>query len=410
MKGTHSASRPSMPSAGCLSCVVRRPARLDPPHPPSTLPKLRRIVFSAAVLCCAAVPSRAQAPAADPGRVYALAEVVVPPRATNAPELVQALQSRYPREGAGRSAQVEVAVVIAPDGSVADVQVVRSTDAAFDAATVSAVRVLRFTPGTVDGRPVAVRVTLPIRWEPAPAAQPDAQGVYDGDEVDEPPAPLNAEAVGARMTELYPPELRAAGQGGDVVVRLLVDEAGTVQDARVESGSSSQALDSASLRVARELRFAPARTGGQAVRAWTRVPLQWQVETSLPLAALDAADAAEDTVHVFEMSEVSERPRPLNPHALARALERHYPTRLRDSGQEGTVQARMRVNPDGSVSHVRITRASHHAFAVPTVEVLRMLRFEPARLNGRPVAVWVELPIHWTVTGWMPGPNPVPRP
>lgn len=260
---------------------------------------MKRVIL-AALLSCAAAPILAQQPApADTGRVYAIHEVTERPRATNAPELLQALQAGYPAEAAGRAGQVEVAVVIGPDGTVTGARVVSSTDPVFDTASVSAVRVLRFTPASLDGRPVAVGVNLPIRWEPAPPE----------------PAPVDASLA----------------------------------------------------------------------------------------ASEDVAE--EDTVHTYDMREVTERPRPRNPGVLLRELERRYPPRLRDTQQEGIVQARFRVNADGSVSRIRITRASEHEFAAPTVEALRVLRFHPAKLNGRPVAVWVELPIQWTVTN-PPPPNP----
>jgi TonB family protein len=266
---------------------------------------MTRLFLVAALVLTAVPPLNAQEPAADTGRVYAISEVTGRPRATNAPELIQALQASYPVEAAGRSGQVEVAVVIGPDGTVADARVVSSTDPVFDPASVSAVRVLRFTPASMDGRPVAVRVNLPIRWEPAPP-EPESE-----------PAPAPADA---------------------------------------------------------------------------------------PLA--ESPDAAEeDTVLTYEMSAVTERPRPRNTAVLLRELERRYPPHLRDARREGIVQARFRVNADGSVSRIRITRASRHDFAAPTVEALQVLRFHPARLNGRPVAVWVELPIQWTVSD-PPLPNP----
>lgn len=259
---------------------------------------MSRFFLIAALLIAAAPRLAAQEPAADTSRVYAIHEVTERPRATNAPELLQALQNGYPAEGAGRSGQVEVAVVIGPDGTVADARVVSSTDSVFDTASVSAVRVLRFSPASVDGRPVAVRVNLPIRWEPAPPA-----------------------------TESAP--------------------------------------------------------------------------TDAPLA-VSADMAEEDTVHTYEMRAVTERPRLRNPGVLLRELERRYPPRLRDLLLDGVVQARFRVNVDGSISRIQITRASRHEFAAPTVEALQVLRFHPARLNGRPVAVWVELPIQWTVSAPSP--------
>jgi TonB family protein len=110
-----------------------------------------------------------------------------------------------------------------------------------------------------------------------------------------------------------------------------------------------------------------------------------------------AAVAPSDSVPTFELHEVERGPQPLNTREFQRALLREYPPALRDAGQEGIVQVRFRVEIDGSTSGTYITRTSHPAFAEPTLRAVQLLRFRPARRNGRPVRAWVELPINWAI-------------
>lgn len=102
----------------------------------------------------------------------------------------------------------------------------------------------------------------------------------------------------------------------------------------------------------------------------------------------------------YELSAVEEQPRPRNIADLRRQLERNYPPLLRDARVTGTVQVRMRVMEDGSVdeSSITITSSSHEQFNDPTIRSVQRLRFSPAKVNGRPVKVWVELPIQWQVS------------
>lgn len=102
----------------------------------------------------------------------------------------------------------------------------------------------------------------------------------------------------------------------------------------------------------------------------------------------------------YELSAVEEQPRPTNLPDLRRQLERNYPPLLRDARVTGTVQVRMRVTADGSVdaSSITITSSSHEQFNDPTIRSVQRLRFRPAKVNGRPVPVWVELPIQWQVS------------
>jgi TonB family protein len=105
-----------------------------------------------------------------------------------------------------------------------------------------------------------------------------------------------------------------------------------------------------------------------------------------------------DTTGVYQLREVTDLPRPTNTPAFQVALARSYPPALRNAGTSGVVTARFVVEPDGKVSHVTIVRSSNAAFDGPTLEAVRMLRFRPAKVNGRPVRVWVMQPIQWSVT------------
>jgi TonB family protein len=369
---------------------------------------MKRLSLAAALLFAAAPALAAQEPAAvDTGRVYMLTEVTTLPRPTNVAELRDALQAGYPPalQAAGRAGTVEVALVVRADGATGDVELVSSSDPGFDSATVAAVRVLRFTPAAIDGRPVAVRVNLPIQWQPAEAGSAGDARVYELAEVDEPPLPRNAEAIAGRMAQLYPPWLREAGQGGTVTLRLRVDPTGAVADAQVTRSTNPQ-LDPPSLHVARELLFTPARVEGRPVSVWTEVPLQWETESAAEPAATAepaAAPAAPavrkppvaDSTGSYELDGVEEMPRAINIATLQRELMRLYPEHLRNTGWSGQVHVRFRVSATGEISEPFVVRSSNADFNEASVRAVRHLRFYPARLAGRPVAVWVDLPIQW---------------
>jgi protein TonB len=101
----------------------------------------------------------------------------------------------------------------------------------------------------------------------------------------------------------------------------------------------------------------------------------------------------------YELSAVEELPRPTNASDFQRQLARNYPPLLRDAGVTGTVQVRFRVLENGQVDgeSIQITSSTHEQFNDPTMRAVRALRFRPAKVNGRPVKVWVEQPIQWTV-------------
>jgi TonB family protein len=103
----------------------------------------------------------------------------------------------------------------------------------------------------------------------------------------------------------------------------------------------------------------------------------------------------------YEASEVDLPPEAVNIPELMRALLRAYPPLLRDAGTGGTVVLRFRVLEDGRVDAgaVTVLHSAHEALAAPTVRWLPVLHFRPARVRGRPVRAWVELPVTYEMRG-----------
>jgi protein TonB len=86
-------------------------------------------------------------------------------------------------------------------------------------------------------------------------------GVGNADQVDQPPR----EPAGNAQPE-FPERERRLGIEGEVVVRLLIDETGRVE--QIEFVSGPAAFRAAVERVAKTWRFEPARHRGQIVKVW----------------------------------------------------------------------------------------------------------------------------------------------
>lgn len=76
------------------------------------------------------------------------------------------IQPRYPHECAlrGLMGRVEIVAVVRADGGVEEARVIRADNSEFAAAALSAVRKWTFEPARKDGHPVAVRVSIPVRF------------------------------------------------------------------------------------------------------------------------------------------------------------------------------------------------------------------------------------------------------
>lgn len=111
-------------------------------------------------------------------------------------------------------------------------------------------------------------------------------------------------------------------------------------------------------------------------------------ETRIP------ADPAKGT---YDLTTVDEMPELVNRQDLRRAIERNYPPQERDAGVGGRVEVRFRILEDGRIDpgSIQVERSTHDAFVEPVQRLLPMLHFRPARVGGRPVKVWVTLPIEF---------------
>jgi TonB family protein len=251
---------------------------------------MRRTLIALALVVPAAL--RAQDPSAG---IYALSQVETQPRPANVQEFVAALNAAYPadKRAAGQGATVQVAFVVGDDGVPRDASVSSSTDAAFDSVTLASVAGLRFTPATLAGRAVPVRIELPIQWTPAPPApaeaaassgtdagpterRADGVGGYELSDVDVVPRPRNIPILQRALVEYYPRELRDAGVQGTVQVRFRVDAQGTPHDFIITT-SDHVGLNQSTVRAVSELRFTPGRKDGQPVDVWVELPITWSI-------------------------------------------------------------------------------------------------------------------------------------
>jgi TonB family protein len=135
-------------------------------------------------------------------------------------------------------------------------------------------------------------------------------------------------------------------------------------------------------------------------RSWP--PPEGLVANPPPDSTRTGARTASDSAvaRAYEMSAVEELPELVNSQDVRRAIERNYPVQMRNDGVGGTVEARFLILEDGRIdpSSVSFERVTHDAFVEPVKRTLPILHFRPARVNRRPVKVWVTLPIQFATS------------
>jgi TonB family protein len=99
---------------------------------------------------------------------FEMEEVKVTDTKVTIPVLIHEVKPQYPMGArkAGIEGISQLKIQVLPDGSVGEIQVVKSTgDSSLDEVAQKAVKQWKFKPGLVGGKPVPVWMTLSVKFE-----------------------------------------------------------------------------------------------------------------------------------------------------------------------------------------------------------------------------------------------------
>ncbi len=120
----------------------------------------------ALVLLVSAGPCRADDKQKEQGKDSVPQDVYEPGPTVKAPKLIHYVEPEFSADSKEAFVEgvVKVSTVVTTEGIVSTCQVVRGLNAEEDRTAIKAVKLWRFQPGTKDGKPVNVRVTVEIEF------------------------------------------------------------------------------------------------------------------------------------------------------------------------------------------------------------------------------------------------------
>jgi TonB family protein len=258
--------------------------------------RVRNAGLALAMLLLAAGASAQLAPSTDQGPMN------IPPPAPKpdsngvypagfgvaAPLIIQRAPATYPPDAPPDSVEGEsvLSFVVGVDGNPADIQVVRTHGAAFDAAAIDAIRQSKFAPGTVGGKPVPVRIFARTRFfadmrpafpriqirigQPMGSQLQTRRGFPALQSGNTPPRPLNT------AEPEYSDDARKKKIQGVVIVSVLVDEEGIPIDPQIVR-PLDLGLDEKAIECALKYRFRPAMKEGTPVAARISIEVNFRL-------------------------------------------------------------------------------------------------------------------------------------
>jgi TonB family protein len=81
---------------------------------------------------------------------------------------------------------------------------------------------------------------------------------------------------------------------------------------------------------------------------------------------------------------------------VVRVMQKEYPAHLRDRGIGGTTSLWLLIDPGGNLVRSIIRQGSGRMeLDLASEKAVRAARFSPAKAQGKPVAVWIEMPVQF---------------
>ena len=203
-------------------------------------------------------------------------------------------------------------------------------------------------------------------------------------DVDHEPKPSNLNLIHQDIG--YPYEALTQQIEGDVIARIHVDPEGKyVEHILIKSPDTilSQAVEKQIHRI----EFMPALKDGKSLPYWTNVPFSFSL-----------ADNSEDA-----LKELGDKIRMMPnrvywPKNLQNVIkEIGYPPQLYRKGVEGTVIARIHVDPSGKYVRHELIQKVHPTLDKAVSRKLKKLEFVPMIKHGKAVAYKTEIPFTFKV-------------
>lgn len=220
-------------------------------------------------------------------------------------------------------------------------------------------------------------------------------------------AQLGPNEQSARMMRLdrfvlpeFPPFLRQAGVlQGTVVAAIGHDDKGRANDILVLESSDSRFSD-ATLDAIREWRFKPRTTASNAEDSTPVVRFLFTTGSVsvVPLTAT-ARGATRRTVRADTPVELPNFSHLDQTPALVHQTTPEVPAALRARISQGTVVVKYFVDTTGRVRLPTVISASEPGLGDAALAAIRQWRYEPPRIDGKPVIVLERHSFHFSATG-----------
>ena len=196
-----------------------------------------------------------------------------------------------------------------------------------------------------------------------------------------------------KVDPVYPPLARQARIQGTVILQVVINKSGDVENVQLFSGHPM--LAQAAIDAVKQWKYKPYLLNGEPVEVETRVTVNFTLPEKRPAEGV----AGDSPGGIRPGEQVPQRVR-LSQGVMAGLLVTkmppEYPPDAKDQHILGVVLLRVIIDREGSVANIQLI-SGHPLLAPAAIEAVRQWKYRPFLLNDSPVEVETQVQVNFTL-------------
>jgi TonB family protein len=237
---------------------------------------------------------------------------------------------------------------------------------------------------------------------PPPSDSDDVQFIP----YDKPPHPIGGFA--AIQENLHYPEIaRRAGIEGAVIVYAKIDTEGVVTNTKiVKPLGENNGCNEAAVEALKSVKWMPAKQRDKSVAVWASVPVMFKLsqetkqELSVPGSDIHPEPMMKNNLQQERLQRLP-YDTPPSPVGGVEAIYENLsiPEIVKKIKLEGKVEIYTKIDENGKIIETRTKKSLCTDCEKAAISALKSVKWIPAKLNDKPVVVWVNVPLYLTADG-----------
>jgi TonB family protein len=211
-----------------------------------------------------------------------------------------------------------------------------------------------------------------------------------------------------KVDPVYPPVARQAGIQGTVVLQVIINKSGDVENIQLFSGHPM--LAQGAIDAVKQWKYRPYLLNGEPVEVETRVTVNFTLPAKPAVEGVvgdspggtppgEQGGIVPSTLGDATHPAVPQRVRVSQGVAaglLVSKVPPQYPSDAKDQHVQGVVLLRIIIDKEGNVAEIQLI-SGHPLLAPAAIEAVRQWKYRPFLLNGSPVEVETQVQVNFTL-------------